>query len=224
MPEDPLFEIQYHELKERLFSKYRRELPSEFTKVAGGDSGEPQDGEAAQSSFTPASTVTEADENHDVKSLRRALDKRLFFLVRSKGRTSSLSCPAASPHRPSSQRLLLTRLCCSAGEGGEGAWHFPERSHEAGETMRQAAEGALAGVLTEDEGRQVYFIGHSPAGHGRYPGHDVFFHRAELIKGSVALRPGADTHDYAWITREELPEYVDDPNAQMLLSMMLPGP
>jgi large subunit ribosomal protein L46 len=86
VPEDPLFEIQYHELKERLFSKYRRELPSEFTKVAGGDSGEPQDGEAAQSSFTPASTVTEADENHDVKSLRRALDKRLFFLVRSKGR------------------------------------------------------------------------------------------------------------------------------------------
>jgi large subunit ribosomal protein L46 len=90
--------------------------------------------------------------------------------------------------------------------------------------MRQAAEGALAGVLTEDEGRQVYFIGHSPAGHGRYPGHDLFFHRAELIKGSVALRPGADTHDYAWVTREELPEYVDDPNAQMLLSMMLPGP
>ncbi len=85
MPKEPLFEVEYHELKERLFSKYRRELPSEFTKVAGGDSADSAEGEAGESSFTPAPLVTEADEKHDVRSLHRALDKRLFFLVRSRG-------------------------------------------------------------------------------------------------------------------------------------------
>lgn len=89
MPPEPLFEVQYHELKERLFSKYRRELPSEFTKVAGGDSGDSAEGEAGGSSFTPAPLVNDSDEKHDVKSLHRALDKRLFFLVRSRGTHAS---------------------------------------------------------------------------------------------------------------------------------------
>jgi len=70
----------------------------------------------------------------------------------------------------------------------------------------------------------VYFIGHSPAGHGRYPEADVFFHRAQLIKGVASLRPEGDAHDYAWVTREELPEYIRDPNAQTLFSMILAGP
>ncbi|BDA44260.1 probable 39S ribosomal protein L46, mitochondrial at C-terminar half [Coccomyxa sp. Obi] len=195
VPEEPLFEVQYHELRERLFSKYRRELPSEFTKVAGGDSADSAEGEAGESSFTPAPLVTEADEKHDVKSLHRALDKRLFFLVKSRG-----------------------------ADGSEEAWHFPERSHEPGETIRQTAEGALADVLTDDEGRQVYFIGHSPAGYGRYPGWDLFFHRAQLIKGIATLRPGGSVHDFAWVTKEELPEYIKDPNAQKLFNMILAGP
>ncbi len=78
--------------------------------------------------------------------------------------------------------------------------------------------------MTADEGRQVYFIGNSPAGHGRYPDYDMFFHRAQLIKGSVALQPGGGPHDYAWVTKEELPQYIEDPNAQTLFSMILAGP
>lgn len=112
----------------------------------------------------------------------------------------------------------------SGADGSEEAWHFPQRSHEQGETIRQTAEGALADVLTDDEGRQVYFIGHSPAGHGRYPGWDLFFHRAQLIKGNATLRPGGSIHDFAWVTKEELPQYIKDPNAQKLFSMILAGP
>lgn len=92
MPEDPLYEIEYHELKERLFSKYRRELPSEFTKVTGGESGDTPEGDAGDTSFSFASRITEADEQNDVKSLRRALHKRLFFLVRSKGTPCNRPC------------------------------------------------------------------------------------------------------------------------------------
>lgn len=114
--------------------------------------------------------------------------------------------------------------CFPGADGSEEAWHFPQRSHEPGETIRQTAECALADVLTDDEGRQVYFIGHSPAGHGRYPGWDLFFHRAQLIKGTATLRPGGSVHDFAWVTKEELPEYIKDPNAQNLFNMILAGP
>lgn len=103
VPPEPLFEIQYHELKERLFSKYRVELPSEFTKVMGGESSEVPEGETAESRFTPAPRTTEADEKNDIKSLQRALDKRLFFLIRSKGAlhatlTTTLLCSRQKAH------------------------------------------------------------------------------------------------------------------------------
>jgi hypothetical protein len=83
IPEDPPFELEYHTLREHLHNKYRRELPEEFTKVGGGDYTEgANDREPA---FTPASCTTEADKKNDVRSLQRALDRRLFFLVKSRG-------------------------------------------------------------------------------------------------------------------------------------------
>ena len=70
--------------------------------------------------------------------------------------------------------------------------------------------------------RQVYFVGNSPAGHGEEDEGDVFFHRAQLIKGEVAVRPHAGAvAEHAWVTKAELPEYIMDENAQMLFGLML---
>jgi large subunit ribosomal protein L46 len=111
-----------------------------------------------------------------------------------------------------------------SGGSSDGVWHFPASAHQPGEEIRKAAEVALAEVLTDDQDRQVYFIGHSPAGHANYPGATVFFHRAQLIKGMVALRPNTRCYDYVWVTKEELPQYIEDEELQKLFEMMLPGP
>lgn len=67
-------------------------------------------------------------------------------------------------------------------------------------------------------------MGHSPAGHATYPDALLFFHRAQLIKGTAALRDSGGSYDFAWITKEELPQYIDDEELQKLLEIMLPGP
>lgn len=70
--------------------------------------------------------------------------------------------------------------------------------------------------------RQVYFVGNSPAGHGEEDEGNVFFHRAQLIKGEVAVRPQAGTvAEHAWVTKAELPKYISDENAQLLFELML---
>lgn len=83
VPDDLQFEVDYHDLKERLFSKYRQPVPEEFASVRGG--GVEEGAEGAQAGFTPAPTTTEADEANDRTSLRRALDKRLFLLIKARG-------------------------------------------------------------------------------------------------------------------------------------------
>ena len=42
-------------------------------------------GEEGRGAFQPAPRVTEADRKKDTKSLQRALDKRLFLLVKAEG-------------------------------------------------------------------------------------------------------------------------------------------
>ena len=83
VPDDLQFEVDYHDLKERLFHKYRQPVPEEFASVRGGSTEEGTEGGPA--GFTPAPTITEADEANDTTSLRRALDKRLFLLIKARG-------------------------------------------------------------------------------------------------------------------------------------------
>ena len=67
----------------------------------------------------------------------------------------------------------------------------------------------------------MYFVGNSPAGHSEYEDATLFFHRAQLIKGEVALKQGGAYSDYVWATRGELSEYVEDGTEQTLLKLML---
>lgn len=87
--------------------------------------------------------------------------------------------------------------------------------------MKEVAEKALDQALAASSARQVYFVGNSPAGHNELEDACIFFHRAQLIKGEVALRSGGPFSDYVWATRAELPEYVEDSTERMLFNLML---
>ena len=59
--------------------------------------------------WVPGDRVTEADRQHDTKSLQRALDSRLVLIVKATGAPS-----AAWPRRARSHRCIL---CCSMFRG-----------------------------------------------------------------------------------------------------------
>lgn len=109
-----------------------------------------------------------------------------------------------------------------------GKWQFPTVPHIAGETMRSAGERALAETLTQG-GLKTYFLGNSPCGHAPTEGlgagaGTLFFHRAQLIRGSPAVSQDAPfgIQDFAWVTKSEVPEYkLRDPGLQELLQGLL---
>ena len=114
-------------------------------------------------------------------------------------------------------------MCASrAGSGSRSGWTFPQVAYSQEASLRQTAENALEQALASSHMRQVYFVGNSPAGHSEYEDATVFYHRAQLIKGEVALKPGGAYSDYVWATRAELSEYVgEDSTEEMLFSLML---
>jgi ADP-ribose pyrophosphatase YjhB (NUDIX family) len=59
--------------------------------------------------------------------MKRRLQEKLVLLVRTQGNALPLKAAAAA----------------TAAAGGSGAWTFPHTAHQAGETIRQAAERAL---------------------------------------------------------------------------------
>ncbi len=90
MPEVPDWEAEHLAWQLELQNKYNKELPEEFTK--GKTTYEAEDGEGGTQQWQPASRETEADVAMDTKSLRRRLDRRLFLLVKSKGKYFVLTC------------------------------------------------------------------------------------------------------------------------------------
>ena len=108
-----------------------------------------------------------------------------------------------------------------AGTASSGSWRFPQKGFEQEETIRQAAESALNQALAESQTRQVYFVGNSPAGHREQGDGMIFYHRAQLIKGDVALRGGTANSDYVWVTKSELPEYIEDEVELKLFELIL---
>ena len=102
---------------------------------------------------------------------------------------------------------------------GDSSWHFPQTEHAAGETMRQTAERALQETIKE--GPQTYFVGNAPMGHVDNNGDKAFYHKVQLIKGQAALKQSAKADDYVWVSKQEMPQYIQDEATQTLLSQML---
>ncbi|MCJ1463991.1 hypothetical protein MMC07_002601 [Pseudocyphellaria aurata] len=123
-------------------------------------------------------------------------------------RTSSVLSPAGwrsiraaasqgrASDRPGSQ--CLTCLMFAAGQ----PFSFPERQHTPGETMRAAAERVLQECAQPEGTLQTYFLGNGPICHWSRAESPVFFHKAQLIRGS--LTPATSSLDYAWLSKAEM--------------------
>jgi hypothetical protein len=89
-----------------------------------------------------------------------------------------------------------------------------------GETIRQTAERAL--MLASGTGAlRTYFVGNAPCGHFRTDDGTVFFVKAQLLKSQGPLQLGRGWTDFAWVSKDELPEYFKDDSARRLLDQML---
>lgn len=87
--------------------------------------------------------------------------------------------------------------------------------------MRQAAERALNDSV-KGKAWKTFFLGNSPCAHWEAASARTFVHKAQLIKGDVELQPGSEFSDYAWLTREEIIEVVDDAVLHDLFQKLLP--
>eukprot|EP00898_Chlorokybus_atmophyticus_P001077 jgi/Chlat1/1970/Chrsp158S02281 len=145
--------------------------------------------------YEPAPRVTEDDHNKNTKSLNRALAERLYLVVRGS--------------RPPYNQ-----------------WHFPFTEHRPAETMRQAAERALRDAVGTSA--DAYFIGNAPCGHfvhedGEQAHKDMtFFYRAQLLDvWTTKLRLLPHLSEYAWVTREETAEFLEDRRQASLHAQLL---
>ncbi|GAX82228.1 hypothetical protein CEUSTIGMA_g9656.t1 [Chlamydomonas eustigma] len=149
--------------------------------------------------FNPVPSTTKDDMAMDRRSLRRRLGERLFLLVKSRNKEGS------------------------AGGFEPGSWHFPVVEHAEGESIRQTGERALSSSVGRSQ--PIFFIGNAPMGHlpSIPEGSTTFFMLAQVVGDpwSCKLKPESGYEDWAWVTKEEMPNLVQDPRLRELLSRML---
>uniref|UniRef100_F6Y8T8 Large ribosomal subunit protein mL46 n=1 Tax=Monodelphis domestica TaxID=13616 RepID=F6Y8T8_MONDO len=134
--------------------------------------------------FKPEPRVTEADKKNDQTSLHRKLDQNLVLLVKEK-------------------------------LGDQETWMLPYAEWQVGETLRGTAERALA-TLSQNS-VEAKFLGNAPCGYYKFKfpqafrtensiGAKVFFFKALLQSGN--LSQARKKNDHAWVSKEELGDYL----------------
>lgn len=188
---DPEYEVEYRSWANEHNNQHRKAYTGEFAEIKKA-----ADVDVEVEDYDRYTAEIEQAENPDWRSPWRRLDQRIFMLVKLKG--------AAQQQQ--------------AGAGD--AWAFPTVEHQEGESIRAAAERALSSAV--EEGAQIHFLGNGPAGHFVTPQGTLFFLRAQLIKGDVALsKAGPMYADMALAAKDELPQFISDPQLQKLLQEML---
>ncbi|XP_078165872.1 decoy [Carex rostrata] len=161
--------------------QYRRKYPDEVLEKANK-----KEKTGFHIDYVPAPRITEADKTKDIKSLQRALDKRLYLLIYGSG----YGAPDDKP-----------------------VWHFPEKVYENEDTLRLCAESALKSVIGSLH--NTYFVGNAPMAHMvAEPKENIpssqsfkrFFFKSQVI-GTNKFDISKKCKDYAWVTKEELLEY-----------------
>ncbi|CAI5959018.1 unnamed protein product [Closterium sp. NIES-64] len=208
IPKPPEWALKYETFSFERKQQYRKQYPKDFLDAASSTNAASAEGEGEEEDeywagvleapFDAPSRRTAADEANDVRSLQRALDKRLYLLP--------------PPIRLSLQRALDKRLYLLlkgpslAGQSGSDTWHFPEKLYEGEDSMRQCAERAAAASLGSS--LDLYFVGNAPCAHAPMAAATAFFFRAHVLGGD--FQPSARTiKDFAWVSKAEIPEYVD---------------
>ncbi|CAK8560769.1 unnamed protein product [Lathyrus sativus] len=170
----------FQEFSFRWRQQYQRRYPDEFL-----DRSDARGKGDYQIDYVPAPRITEADKNKDLRSLQRALDKRLYLLLYG----NAYGAPSGKP-----------------------VWHFPEKVYESEETMRKCAESALKSVLGDLS--NTYFVGNAPMAHmvvqpkeeesGSTPFKKFFFKSQVIAKNKFDI---GQCEKYVWVTKDELMEY-----------------
>ncbi|KAK8937075.1 hypothetical protein KSP39_PZI012746 [Platanthera zijinensis] len=189
---DPIV-YAFHEFSLRWGQQYRRRYPDEILgKGAARGKGD------YQIDFVPAPRITEADRTNDRKSLKRALDRRLYLLL------------YGSTYGTNNKKPV---------------WHFPEKVYESEDTFRLCAESALKSVLGGLD--HTYFVGNAPFAHMTIESTEIspdssnfkrFFFKSQVI-GTTKLNIG-NCEDHVWVTKDELMEYFPE-QAEFLNKMII---
>ncbi len=148
-------------------------------------------------------TGTVDDENKNRKSIYRRIDRPLYLLVKVK--------QTFDPSLPSE------------------IWQFPTGEWRKGETLRSAAERGLFFSMGDIAS---YYLGNAPicalereatAEHKKeFPQVTKvksFFHHSIFLGGKIDLDPESGFMDYAWVTKEEFPEYFTTPVTAPLIEL-----
>lgn len=203
-PDNEPWEEEHYDMQEELAEYQRVWLQEQLGDTDAnliGDDNPDYDEIVGSLPFDPAPRISEADINNDTKSMERKMAKSAFLLVKR--------------------------------NRGDHPWQFPQGKlieEKDGQSGRSAAERIIdraCGKINR------YFISNSPIGHycyayppeiqearGQY-GAKVFFWRCQLLAGSVKLETRL-YKDYAWVAREEIGDFVEDPDTAAFLSAVLP--
>ncbi|GAQ89184.1 hypothetical protein KFL_004950030 [Klebsormidium nitens] len=199
VPDPPKWQSDYEDAKFERDQKLRRAYPPEF--FAGFDGQSSEGARGAEVDIEPAPRITEDDKTGNVKSLNRALDRRLYLMVQ--GREEWTDDP--SP-----------------------VWHFPLVGYQDGETMRKCAERSLRGLRGPD--MKTYTVGNAPCGHAVFspttttpsatPLAKLFYYRIQLLEGDVKLGDQR-LRDHAWLTKSEIIERTNSSLRELLEKMLV---
>ncbi|KAI8070768.1 39S mitochondrial ribosomal protein L46-domain-containing protein [Gongronella butleri] len=130
---------------------------------------------------TLAARITPADKSeNDTKTLDRALQRNLYLIVKQQGK-----------------------------------WQFPQTDLQPNEYLHEAAERHLHEACGND--MDVWFVGRQPVSHYKQApsrkdatdGTKIFFIKARVYAGQVKPNNN-DVKDFAWLTKDELPNYLDN--------------
>lgn len=159
------------------------------------DASSSREADEGEADFEPAPTVTEADRTNDRRSLNRALSRRLYLLIR------------GIPY---------------GGVKDSFVWHFPEKVYANEDSLRMCAEEAVKPFVSNPT--DLYLVGNAPCGHLTYrlsePSYKRFFFKSQLIAGKVHVK-GKKIKDFAWVSKEELPEYLDPSDLEYMNKMLI---
>ncbi|CAG7854165.1 SubName: Full=Related to MRPL17-mitochondrial ribosomal protein, large subunit {ECO:0000313/EMBL:CCA68916.1} [Serendipita indica DSM 11827] len=160
-------------------------LPVDEDGKGGGKSLADQLAEEAGLEEPPQPRIHRADKEKDVKSLDRAGERNLYLLVKKDRKANS--------------------------------WQFPQGGLENDEALHKAALRELKEECGPN--MDVWMVGRQPIGHYAYEyptesqrdghlGAKVYFFKGHILAGQC--RPdGKEVVDFAWLTKEEVQQYVE---------------
>ena len=188
VPEPPAFEASYLRGKFHAQNSWSRPISEEWFKdqgIEGSDRWKKED-ELAKL-FIPAERTTQADKDDNRKSLERALDQKLYFIIKRTEKSKHWQFP----------QQLIENDETKMKETAENALKavVPIKNRPQWYWWNYTPSCHLEHVYPKwfQEKHDVYGI-------------MILFYRAQLIKGEIeGLRHGSD---YLWVTTKELPEYL----------------